>query len=123
MTDPELHLSALRELTSVDRVSMGVSDREPHSPYQSAHMPHLPDLVVWPESTEEVSCVACYATEHRIPLTGWGAGSSLGGNPIPLQGGIVMDFSRINRILTIYAEDFQVCVQPGMLYKDTLIAS
>lgn len=111
-------LDALQILLGVDRVSMGSSDRELHSRDQSTHAAHLPDLVVWPDNTEEVSLVAAYANEHNIPLIGWGTGSSLEGNPIPVYGGIVVDFSRMNRIVEIYAEDFQIRVQPGILYKD-----
>ena len=111
-------LEALKAMLDAGRVSMGISDRELHSRDQSAHAAHLPDLVVWPDSTEQVSRVAAYANEHNIPLTGWGAGSSLEGNPIPVQGGVVIDFSRMNRILEVYSQDFQVRVQPGILYKD-----
>jgi D-lactate dehydrogenase (cytochrome) len=75
-------------------------------------------VVVWPDNTDQVSHLAAYANEHGIPLTGWGAGSSLEGNPIPVSGGIVVDFSRMNRIVEVYPEDFQVRVQPGILYKD-----
>jgi D-lactate dehydrogenase (cytochrome) len=112
------HIAALKAIVGADRISAGESVRHLHSRDQSSHAPHLPDVVVWPEKTEEVSRIAAYANEHRTPVTGWGAGSSLEGNPIPVKGGIVIDFERMNRILSIYAEDFQVRVQPGILYKD-----
>jgi D-lactate dehydrogenase (cytochrome) len=53
-----------------------------------------------------------------IPVTGWGSGSSLEGNPIPVKKGIVLDFSQMNRILNIRTEDFQVDVEPGLIYQD-----
>jgi D-lactate dehydrogenase (cytochrome) len=118
MLEQNVVLDALKTVLGEDRVSMGSSARELHSRDQSAHPACLPDLVVWPDSTDQVSRVAAYANEHRIPLTGWGMGSSLEGNPIPVCGGIVVDFSHMNRIVEIYTEDFQVKVQPGMLYKD-----
>src|SRR5574341_250527 len=118
MLEQNASLDALKTILGADRVSIGSSDRELHSRDQSAHPAYLPDLVVWPDSTDQVSRVAAYANEHRTPLTGWGMGSSLEGNPIPVCGGIVVDFSRMNRIVEIYTEDFQVRVQPGMLYKD-----
>ncbi|MDP7545020.1 MAG: FAD-binding protein, partial [Anaerolineales bacterium] len=59
-----------------------------------------------------------YANQHRIPVTPWGAGTSLEGNPIPVQGGIVLNLSRMNRILDVHTADFQIDVQPGILYKD-----
>lgn len=116
--EQNLILESLKSLLGPERVSTGSSERELHSRDQSAHEAHLPDLVVWPDHTEQVSRLAAFAYEHGIPLTGWGAGSSLEGNPIPIRGGIVIDFSRMNRILDVYPEDFQVRVQPGILYKD-----
>jgi D-lactate dehydrogenase (cytochrome) len=108
----------LKSILDTDRVSTGTSDRELHSRDQSSHSAHLPDMVVWPDNTTQVSRLAAYANEQSIPLTGWGMGSSLEGNPIPVHGGIVVDFSRMNRIVEVYPEDFQVSVQPGILYKD-----
>ena len=114
----EAHLIALSAIVGASHVSAGESVRNLHSRDQSPHAAHLPDVVVWPERTEEVSSVASYANEHRISMTGWGAGSSLEGNPIPVKGGIVIDFGRMNRIRAIYAEDFQATVQPGIFYRD-----
>jgi D-lactate dehydrogenase (cytochrome) len=111
-------LDTLKNMLGTDHVSAGSSERELHSRDQSTHAAHLPDLVVWPDSSEQVSHLAAFASENSIPLTGWGMGSSLEGNPIPVCGGIVVDFSRMNRILDVYVEDFQVRVQPGILYKD-----
>ncbi|RME82717.1 MAG: FAD-binding protein [Caldilineae bacterium] len=108
----------LATLLAPDRVSTSPSERNLHARDQSAYPAAMPDIVVWPESTEEVSRVARFANEHRIPLTPWGAGTSIEGNPIPVRGGIVMDMRRMNRILAIHEKDFQVTVQPGVLYKD-----
>ncbi len=114
----EAHLVALSAIVGANHASAGESVRDLHSRDQSPHAAYLPDVVVWPERTEEVSSIAAYANEHRISITGWGAGSSLEGNPIPVKGGIVIDFGRMNRILAIYAEDFQARVQPGIFYRD-----
>src|SRR5690606_6203114 len=48
----------------------------------------------------------------------WGVGTSLEGNPIPLYGGILMSFERMNKIIEVHADDFQVTVQPGIGHKD-----
>lgn len=108
----------LSQIVGKGRISVAESVRNLHSHDASSHAPALPDAVVWPETTEEVSALARYANDNRIPLVGWGAGTSIEGNPIPLRGGIVVDFTRMNRILAIHAEDFQVTVQPGVLYQD-----
>ncbi|MFP6584396.1 MAG: FAD-linked oxidase C-terminal domain-containing protein [Candidatus Hydrogenedentota bacterium] len=100
------------------QVSVGSGDRKEHSKDASSHAGHLPDIVVWPHSTEDVQAVVRIANAGGIPLTAWGAGTSVEGNPIPAHGGIVMDFREMNRILEIHANDFQVTVEPGVLYKD-----
>ena len=111
-------LAFLRDTVGADWVSTTHVEREQHSRDQSFHAAHLPDVVVWPETTAQVSAILRHANERRIPVTAWGAGTSLEGNPVPLFGGIVMDFRRMDQIVSIDAADFQVTVQPGVLYKD-----
>ncbi|MBI3757284.1 MAG: FAD-binding oxidoreductase [Deltaproteobacteria bacterium] len=104
-------------LLSQDRVSTRSTDLEQAAHDESACAPALPDVVVWPLTTNEVSRVVRYAYEHAIPLTARGAGSSLEGNPIPVRGGIVLDLSRMDHIVAVHAEDLQVTVQPGIVYN------
>ncbi|HLY25966.1 MAG TPA: FAD-binding oxidoreductase, partial [Aggregatilineales bacterium] len=110
----ESHLTELASLLTAEQVSARTADLDQHARDQSFHTAHPPDAIVWPQSTEEVCRVLRYANEKHIPLTAWGAGTSLEGNPIPVYGGIVLDMGRMNRILNIRAEDFQVDVQPGL---------
>ncbi|GAP64539.1 D-lactate dehydrogenase [Ardenticatena maritima] len=111
-------LAEVRHILDDARVSTGESVRALHARDQSSHAACLPDLVVWPQTTDEVSALVACAARFRVPVVGWGAGSSLEGNPIPLAGGMVIDFTYMNRILALHAADFQVVVQPGLLYKD-----
>ncbi len=111
-------LEQIQTLYPSDRIGLSRAVREQHARDQSAHDPHLPDVVVWPLTTEEVSQTLRLAHDARIPVTPWGAGTSIEGNPIPVQGGVVMDLSRMDQILAIHDKDFQVTVQPGVLYKD-----
>ena len=108
----------LQQIVGEKHASRTLAERDLHSRDQSPHPPALPDAVVWPASTQEVRAIARLAHEEGIPLVGWGAGTSIEGNPIPVRGGIVVDFRRMDRILAIHAQDFQVTVQPGVLYKD-----
>ena len=111
-------VAALGRIVGDGHVSTAASERHIHGADQSSHERVLPDVVVWPASTEEVSQVARLANEARVAITGWGAGSSLEGNSIPLKGGLIIDFGRMNKILAVHVNDFQVTVQPGMFYKD-----
>ena len=112
------HIKNLQSMVSTDRFSTGDSVLDLHAVDQSQHTPSRPEAVIWPLNRSEVSAILKYANEHLIPITGWGSGSSLEGNPIPVEKGIVLDFSQMNRILNIRAEDFQADVEPGVIYQD-----
>ena len=114
MTD----FSELKAILDERRVSSGESVRHLHSHDESFHAPSLPDVVVWPHTTEEASRLVRWAKGKRVPVTAWGAGTSLEGNPIPVQGGMVMDFNEMNRIIAVRPEDFQADVQAGVIYKE-----
>ncbi len=112
------HTDFLASIVGPDRVSTTAADRDQHAHDQSFHAPRPPAVVVWPASAAEVSAILAYANQHRIPVTPWGAGTSLEGNPIPVAGGIVLDMSHLDQILAIRPGDFQVDVQAGVKYKD-----
>ena len=112
------HIKNLQSMVAEDRLSTGESVLDLHAKDQSQHPPSRPEAVIWPLDRSEVSEILKYANEHLIPVTGWGSGSSLEGNPIPVKRGIVLDFSQMNRILNIRTEDFQADVEPGVIYQD-----
>ena len=114
----ETHVKKLRTMVASDRFSAGESVLDLHARDQSSHPPHRPEAVIWPISPSEVAEILKYANANLIPITGWGSGSSLEGNPIPLEGGLVLDFSRMNRILEIRDGDFQADVEPGVVFQD-----
>ncbi len=78
----------------------------------------MPDAVVLPGSTEEVSQVMRLAYEEKIPILGRGSGTNLTGGTIPVNGGIVVHFSRMNRILDIDIPNRTVTVEPGVITLD-----
>jgi D-lactate dehydrogenase (cytochrome) len=120
MSQPSLEttIHTLQTIVIPERVSIIPADLAQHARDQSAHTDHWPDLVVWPQTTGQVSAILGYANKTGLPVTAWGAGTSLEGNPIPIHGGISLDFRYMNQILAIHETDFQVTVQPGLLYKD-----
>jgi D-lactate dehydrogenase (cytochrome) len=111
-------IDELRALVGAEQVSEALAQRELHSHDQSAHTPHLPDVVVWPQSAQQVADVLRWANTRRVPVTAWGVGTSLEGNCIPYHGGILLSLARMQRILAVHADDFQVTVEPGIPYKD-----
>ncbi|UCD80629.1 MAG: FAD-binding oxidoreductase [Desulfobacterales bacterium] len=114
----ETHINHLKAMVAADRFSVGESVLDLHAKDQSRHPPVRPEVVIWPTSPKEVADILKYGNENLIPVTGWGSGSSLEGNPIPIKRGIVLDFSRMNHIRDIREEDFQADVEPGVVYQD-----
>jgi D-lactate dehydrogenase (cytochrome) len=78
----------------------------------------LPDVVVWPESTDDVAAILTAANEHGVPVTPYAAGTSLEGNAVPVEHGITLDLSRMDAVLEIRPGDLQIDVQPGILGDD-----
>lgn len=73
-----------------------------------------PDLVVFPESTEEVAAVVRIAAAAGVPIVARGAGSSLCAGTVPVGGGIVMALSRMSRILEVSGSEMLAVVQPSV---------
>ena len=116
VTDRELE--SIRGIVGTERVSIGESVLDLHGKDESFHQRRRPEAVVWPLSAEEISQILIIANERRIPVTPWGAGTSLEGNPIPVEGGIVLDLQQMNHVLELRKEDLQVRVEAGVIYKE-----
>lgn len=115
--DPDL-VSRLITAIGEDAVTTSMAERDLHSHDDSTFAPVLPDVVVWPTTTDQVSSIVKIAGEFGEPITGWGVASSSEGHAIPVHHGIVVDFQRMNRIVAVHAEDFQAVVEPGVLRLD-----
>ena len=83
---------------------------------------HRPDLVVFPRTTEDVAAIVKIAREFQVPLVGRGSGTGLSGGAIPREGGIIVAFARMNRILEIDLENERAVVQPGVVNLDLTLA-
>ncbi|MBM3773779.1 MAG: FAD-binding protein [Acidobacteria bacterium] len=81
-----------------------------------------PEMVVFPRSTAEVAAIARITREHGIPIVGRGAGTGLSGGAIPRAGGVIIGFSRMNRILEIDLANERAVVEPGVVNLDLTLA-
>ncbi len=81
-----------------------------------------PDLVVFPQSTEDVVAMVKLAAEFGLPIVGRGAGTGLSGGAIARAGGIIISFARMNRILEIDLPNERAVVQPGVVNLDISLA-
>ena len=100
-----------------DRFSTGHAVREHHGKDESAYPNMLPDAVVFALSTDEVVSVVNLCNQYQVPLIPFGAGSSLEGHLLAIEGGISLDVNGMNQIISLDAEDQTVTVQPGLTRK------
>jgi D-lactate dehydrogenase (cytochrome) len=97
--------------------STAMAVREQHGRDESSFEAPPPAAVVFAESTADVADAVKLASEHSVPVIPFGVGSSLEGHLLAVQGGISIDVSRMNRVLSINAEDLTVTVQAGVTRK------
>ncbi|WP_048437990.1 FAD-binding oxidoreductase [Caenimonas sp. SL110] len=97
--------------------STAMAVREQHGRDESSFAAPPPSAVVFAESTQDVSDAIKLAGDYEVPVIAFGVGSSLEGHLLAVQGGISIDVSRMNKVLSINAEDLTVTVQPGVTRK------
>ena len=110
-------LKKLQDIVTPSRISNDPAELYCYSS-DASYITGTPDYVVMPCTTDEVSEIVKLAHRHRIPITARGAGTGLAGGAVPLQGGIVLDMSRMNKILDIDIRNLQVLVEPGLIHAD-----
>ncbi|KMY47264.1 FAD-binding protein [Bacillus sp. FJAT-27445] len=82
----------------------------------------MPDAVIAPRNTDEVSRILTICSEHRVPIVPRGSGTNLCGGTCPTEGGLVLLFKHMNRILEIDEENLTATVQPGVITLDMIKA-
>lgn len=110
-------VSRVREFLKDDQI---IREREgmSHFCYDATEMRFMPDLVLLPQTTEEVSRIMRLAYAFEIPVTPQGGRTGLSGGALPVQGGIVLSLIRMNRILEIDTKNMQIVVEPGVIAAD-----
>ncbi|MDA8445138.1 FAD-binding oxidoreductase [Paracidovorax valerianellae] len=91
--------------------------REQHGRDEGSLKAPPPSAVVFAETTQDVADAVALAARHGVPVIPYGAGSSLEGHLLAVQGGISIDVNRMNRVLSVDADDLTVTVQPGITRK------
>ncbi len=86
--------------------------------YDAYHEEGMPDLVIFPETCDEVSKIMKVCAISNIPVTARGAGTSICGASIPAKNGVVLCFSKMNRIVEINTKDRYIIVEPGVVNMD-----
>lgn len=112
-TDREL----LKEIVGAENFSDSLMDLIAYTKDASEHR-HRPEVALWPVNAEQIAAVLRVANRQGFPVTPRGAGTSLAGLAVAHQGGVILDLSRMDKILAVNIEDRLVVVQPGVVYAD-----
>ncbi len=110
-------IKKLIEIVGQDNFTDQLEELVPYS-YDASMNVHRPDAAVWPESSEQVLAIVKFANEHKIPVIPRGAGTSLSGGVVPIHGGVIIDLSKMNRILEVSIENRYACVEAGVVCDD-----
>ena len=109
-------ISELRDIF-LNRVSTSMAIREQYATDFSFHEISPADAVVTARSSEEVSNIVRICAKHKVPIVPHGTGTSLEGHLAALHGGICIDLSEMNNVITVNPEDMDVTVEPGVRRK------
>ena len=109
-------LSQLRDIAG-ERVSTAKSVRYQHGKDESYHEIAPPDIVVFPQTIEEVSKIISLCFDYKVPVVPFGAGTSLEGHITAVRGGISIDLMNMNKIIKVNIDDLDVIVEPGVTRK------
>ena len=101
-----------------DRLSVSKSDLDGHGQSETHFDAIPPDAVAYPRSASEVSAIVKICADHRCPVIGYGAGTSLEGHTLAVQGGVTVDFRNMADVVQINNEDMTVRVRPGITRED-----
>lgn len=108
----------IEHITSIVGEGFVFQDKEHLSAVASDETEDLsypPELAVQPQNPQQISKVLAYCNENGIPVTTRGAGTGLSGGSLPVHGGLVLDTRRLNNILHLDKDNFQVTVEPGVI--------
>src|SRR6202035_941132 len=100
-----------------ERATVARGVLEQHGRSEAYHGLLPPDVVVFPETTREVVETVKLCADLQMPIVPFGAGTSLEGNTAAVEGGVAIDFARMNKVLAVHADDMDVVVQPGITRK------
>ncbi|XP_006819794.1 putative D-lactate dehydrogenase, mitochondrial [Saccoglossus kowalevskii] len=114
---PSEVIKSFRSLLGSSNVSTSLSVREHHGKDESYHTCILPDVVVWPGSTTEVSEVMKICYENDIPMVPFGTGTGLEGAVNGIEGSVCINVTKMDAIIELNRDDFDVTVQPGVTRK------
>lgn len=105
----------LEQIVGVNFISQSKEQLEKYGQDETEDFVFKPEVVVKPETVEQVSAIAKVCNTHSIPLTTRGAGTGLSGGALPIKGGVLLSMEKFNRILNVDTRNLQATVEPGVI--------
>lgn len=111
-------IAALQAISGEANVVCGDAINPDYAHDELGGISKMPEVLVHVHSTEEISAIMKLAWERTIPVTVRGSGTGLVGSAVPLCGGILLETTKMNKILALDADNLTVTVQPGVLLME-----
>ena len=111
----EAHLSQFREIIGDKFVLLDDETLHAFGHDETEHLQYLPEVVLRPRTTNEISDILKICNQDLLPVTPRGAGTGLSGGALPHLGGVLISTDRMNSILTIDERNLQVITEPGVI--------
>ncbi|MBV6479881.1 MAG: putative FAD-linked oxidoreductase [Ignavibacteria bacterium] len=108
-------IGELEEISSNEAVIRDIESLKLFSKDYTENLSFIPEVIVKPSNTNEVSAIIKFANKHKIPIVPRGGGTGLSGGALPVYGGICMSMEKFNKIIEIDTENFQAIVEPGVI--------
>jgi len=116
----DVFINQIRGFLKEEQIITG-KDGMSHFCYDATEMRFMPDIVLLPCSSEEVSKIMKLASRLDLPVTPQGGRTGLSGGALPVHGGLVLSLLRMNKILEIDQKNMQIVVEPGVIAEDLQI--
>jgi len=107
-------IQGIRNIVGKENVAEDKETRICYS-YDATNLRYLPDLIVYPFNREQISAILKLANEARFPVIPRGAGTGFTGGTLPVEGGVVLVLTKMNRVLQIDPENLVAVVEPGVV--------
>lgn len=105
----------LKAIVGADYISSDKEQLEKYGQDETEDLVFLADIVVKPQTVEQVSAIAKICNDNKIPLTTRGAGTGLSGGALPIRGGVLLSMEKFNKIIQIDERNLQATVEPGVI--------
>ncbi len=109
------HLADFKRIVGDQFVFIDTESKNKYAHDETENLHFLPDIIIKPRTTEEISAVMKICNAHKIPVTPRGAGTGLTGGALAHKGGVLISFERMNSIIDIDERNLQVTTEPGVI--------